>query len=325
MVKIIGTGSYVPEIVITNKQLEEKVNTSDAWIQENLGIKERRVTPEHQTTSDLAAYSAINAIQYAGITPDEIDLIIVATTTPDRKAPPTACIVQDKIKAYNSVAFDINAVCAGFLVGMATANNFLMNRTYTTALLIGVDVFSRITDWTKRDAVYFGDGAGAVIMRYNKHTNFSGFRHLEMLSDGRGKDDFTVPYGGTEKPLASSNINEGNQFFKMYGRGVYNKATSVLPVAINKCLKETGLRIEDIDMMIPHQPSIRTLRKVAELVGLPQEKLMTNMEYYGNTASASIPLLLDQVNRKNKIKDGKKILFAAIGSGWTWGAGIYEW
>jgi 3-oxoacyl-[acyl-carrier-protein] synthase-3 len=325
MVKIIGTGSYVPEKIITNKDLECLIDTNDSWVQENIGIKERRIASPNETTSDLAANAAMKAIEYAGISVDEIDLIIVATTTPDRKAPPTACILQDKIKAYNSVAFDINAVCAGFLVGMATANNFLMNRTYTTALLVGVDVFSRITDWSKRDAVYFGDGAGAIVMRYDKYTDFCGFRHLEMLSDGRGKDDFTVPYGGTETPITKDNIHERNQFFKMYGRGVYNKATSVLPIAVEKCLKATGLTINDICMMIPHQPSVRTLKKVAELIRLPQEKLMMNMEYYGNTASASIPLLLDQVNRKNKIKDGEKILFAAIGSGWTWGAGIYEW
>jgi 3-oxoacyl-[acyl-carrier-protein] synthase III len=322
-VKIIGTGSYVPEIIISNAELEKSVNTSASWIKENLGILERRKARPDQATSDLAANAGLLAVENAGLNIDDIDLIIVATATPDRLSPSTACIVQDKIKAYNAVCFDLGAVCSGFLFAMSTASQFIAAGVYDNILVIGADTFSRITDWKKRDCVFFGDGAGAVVL---SHGNVNeGFLAFRLYSDGRGKWSFTVPGGGSENPLTPENIHEGLQYFHMNGRAVYETGTKVLPIAINQVLKDTGLTIDNIDYMIPHQPSIKILQDTAQIVGLPFEKVMTNMDRYANTSGGTIPILLDEVNRSGKLTKGKIILFAAVGSGWTWGASIIKW
>lgn len=322
-VKIIGTGSYVPEIVITNAELEKTVNTNASWIKEKLGIIERRKARSDQSTSDLASNAGLLAVKNAGLHINDIDLIIVATATPDRLSPSTACIVQDKIQAYNAVCFDLAAVCSGFLFAMSTAAQFIAAGVYDNILVIGADTFSRITDWTKRDCVFFGDGAGAAVL---SHANVNeGFLAFRLYSDGRGKFNFTVPGGGSESPLTPDNIHEGLQYFKMNGNAVYETGIKVLPPAINQVLKDTGLIIDNIDYMIPHQPSIKILQDVAKIVGLPFEKVMTNMDRYANTSGATIPILLDEVNRSGKLTKGKIILFAAIGSGWTWGASIIKW
>lgn len=322
-VKIIGTGSYVPEKIYTNSYLETIIETNDRWIQENLGIKERRIAADNQCTSDLAAHAAISAIINAGLKPNDIDLIIVATATPDRLSPSTACIVQEKIEAFNSVCFDLSAVCSGFLFSMSTAAQFIAAGVYDNVLIIGADTFSRITDWTRRDAVFFGDGAGAAVLS-SANVN-EGFLAFRLYSDGRGKSNFTVPGGGSEFPMNKENVNKGLQFFQMNGRAVYEIGTKVLPLAINQVLKDTGLSIEDVDYLIPHQPSIRILQETAKSIGLPFEKVMTNMEKYANTSGGTIPILLDEVNRAGKLTKGKLILFAAVGSGWTWGASLIRW
>lgn len=308
-VKITGTGSYLPEIVWKNEDLKDFIEVNDQWIQENLGIKERRIAKANQYTSDLAIQAGIKALENSNLTIGDIDMIIVATATPDRLAPSTACIVQDKIKAYHAVCFDINAVCSGFLYGMAIAAQFINmnNCNYENILVIGSDTFSKITDWTKRDCVFFGDGAGAAVL--SKSCDYKGYMHFQLYSDGRGKYNFTVP--------------PGEQYFQMNGRAVYETATSVLPKAINKILKDTGLTIDDIDYMIPHQPSIKVLKKTAELVGLPFEKVLINMDRYANTSSGTIPILLDESRRAGILED-KTVLFIAVGSGWTWGVGIVE-
>lgn len=322
-VKIIGTGSYVPEQVYTNKYLETIVNTNDAWIQENLGIKERRIANADQCTSDLAAEAGLKAIENAGLNVNDIDLIIVATATPDRLSPSTACIVQDKIMAYNSVCFDLAAVCSGFLFSMSTAAQFIAAGVYDKVLVIGADTFSRITDWKRRDAVFFGDGAGAAIL---SHANVNeGCLAFRLYSDGRGKWNYTVPGGGSEYPMNEDNVKKGLQYFQMNGRAVYETGTKVLPQAINQVIKDTGLSIHDIDYMIPHQPSIKMLKETAKIIGLPFEKLMTNMDKYANTSGGTIPILLDEVNQGGKLTKGKIILFAAVGAGWTWGASIIKW
>jgi len=322
-VKIIGTGSYVPETIYTNEYLETLLPTSANWIFENLGIKERRIASEHQATSDLAWKAGENAIENAGLTKDDIDLIIVATATPDRLAPSTACIVQDKLKAYNAVAFDIAAVCSGFLFGMSVASQYIASGVYDNVLVIGADTFSKIIDWTRRDAVFFGDGAGAAVI---SHSNVKGgFLAYRLYSDGRGKYNFTIPAGGSEFPATHKTIDERMHYFQMNGKAVYDVGTVVLPKAINQVLADTGLSIDDIDLMIPHQPSIRILQKTAEIIGLPFEKVMTNMDKYANTSGGTLPILLDEVNRAGKIKEGDLILFAAVGSGWTYGASIIKW
>lgn len=322
-VKIIGTGSFLPATTYTNQFLETIIDTNDIWIHENLGISERRIAGNNEATSDLAASAGLNAIINAGIKPENIDLIIVATATPDRKAPSTACIVQDKLKAYNSVAFDISAVCSGFLFAMSTAAQFIASGVYDNVLVIGADKFSSIIDWKRRDAVFFGDGAGAAILTHGNGDE--GFLAFRLYSDGRGKSSFTVPGGGSEIPLTAENINQGLQYFRMNGRDVYNTGTKVLPQAIFQVLNDTGLLVGDIDLMIPHQPSIAILKKTAEIIGLPFEKVMTNMDKYANTSGGTIPILLDEVNRKGLLIKGKNILFAAVGSGWTWGASIIKW
>jgi 3-oxoacyl-[acyl-carrier-protein] synthase-3 len=322
-VKILGTGSFTPETIYTNEYLETIIDTKASWILEQLGIKERRIASVGQCTSDMASEAAANAIQDSGLTKDDIDLIIVATATPDRLAPSTAAIVQDKIQAYNAVAFDISAVCSGFLYAMSIASQYIASGVYDNVLVIGADTFSRITDWTRRDAVFFGDGAGAAILTHTLEVE--GFLAFRLYTDGRGKWNYTVPAGGSENPASLETVNNGQHFFQMNGRAVYETATEVLPKAIRQVLSDSGLSIDDIDIMIPHQPSIRILQKTAEIIGLPWVKVMTNMEKYANTSGGTIPILLDEVNKAGKIKKGDLILFAAVGSGWTYGAAIIKW
>lgn len=322
-VKIIGTGSYTPETVYSNKYMESIVDTKAKWIEEKLGIKERHIAATDQSTSDLAVNAAKKAIENAKLTKDDIDLIIVATATPDRLAPSTATIVQDKIQAYNAVAFDIAAVCSGFLYAMSVASQYIASGVYDNVLVIGADTFSRITDWSSRDSVFFGDGAGAAVLTHGNGDE--GFIAFRLYTDGRGRNNFTVPAGGSEHPATEETIKEGMHYFQMNGRAVYDVAIEVLPMAINQVLSDTNLSISDIDLMIPHQPSIAILQKTAEIIGLPFEKVMTNMSKYANTSGGTIPILLDETNRAGKLKKGTTILFAAVGSGWTYGASIMKW
>lgn len=322
-VKIIGTGSYVPETVYTNEYLESILPTKANWIFENLGIKERRIAAETESTSDLAWKAGEKAISNANLKKEDIDLIIVATATPDRLAPSTACIVQDKLQAYNAAAFDISAVCSGFLFGMSVASQYVASGVYDNVLIIGADTFSKITDWTRRDAVFFGDGAGAAVISHCQDNE--GFLAYRLYSDGRGKENFTIPGGGSEFPATLKTIEEKKHFFQMNGSAVYETATEVLPKAIMQVLEDTGLTIEDVDLMVPHQPSIKILEKTAEKIGLPFEKVMTNMDKYANTSGGTLPILLDELNRAGKIKKGSIILFVAVGSGWTYGASIIRW
>ena len=321
-VKIIGTGSYVPETVYSNEYLETKIPTNSQWVFENVGIKERRVAAPNQATSDLAFIAGKRALESAGLDSKEIDLIIVATCTPDRKAPSTAAFVQHKLGADNAAAFDLNAVCSGFLYGMSVASQYIASSVYNNVLVIGADTFSKITDWTRRDAVFFGDGAGAAVMSSaNIAEGFLAYRLYtytkeEMLG-------FTIPGGGSEIPLNENNLHE--QYFQMDGKSVYKTATMALPKAINQVLADTGLLVDDIDIMIPHQPSIKILEKTAELIGLPFEKVMTNMDKYANTSGGTIPILLDEVNKSGRLHKGDIVLFAAVGSGWTYGASIIKW
>jgi len=322
-VKIIGTGSFVPDKIFTNKYLETIVDTDDNWIRKTLGIKERRIVSRDEATSDIAWKAGLRAIEDSGLSTDDIDLIIIATSTPDRIAPSTACFVQDKLKAYNAVAFDISAVCSGFLYGMSVATQFIASGVYDNVLVIGADTFSKITDWKRRDCVFFGDGAGAAVFSHGNVTE--GFLAFRLYADGRGKYHFTVPAGGSENPPDNKTIDKRLHFFQMNGKEVYNTATRVLPEAINQVLHDTGLDIDDIDYMIPHQPSIGILKKTADVIGLPFEKVMTNMDKYANTSGGTIPILLDEVKKSGKLKKGNIVLFAAVGSGWVWGASIIKW
>lgn len=322
-VRIIGTGSYAPETVYTNEYIETFAPTNAQWVEENLGIKERRIAAPDQPTSDLAAKAGLMAIESAGLNPEDIDLIIVATSTPDRLAPSTAAIVQDRIKAYNSVAFDLAAVCSGFLFAMSTAAQYIATGIYNHALVIGADTFSKIIDWSRRDCVFFGDGAGAAVLTHSDSDK--GFLAFRLYTDGRGKWNFTIPGGGSEYPLSHENVDAGHRYFQMVGKEVYETGVQVLPKSINQVLADTGLSIDDVDYMIPHQPSIRILKDTARIIGLPFEKVMTNMDRYANTSGGTIPILLDETNRAGKLKPGTLVLFAAVGSGWTYGASLIRW
>lgn len=322
-VKISGTGSYVPEKILTNFELEKMIDTSSKWIIDTLGIHERRIAGSNESTSDLAAKAGLKAIESAGLTANDIDLIIVATATPDRMAPSTAAIVQDKLKAVNAVAFDISAVCSGFLFAMSVASQYITSGIYDNVLVIGADVFSRITDWSRRDAVFFGDGSGAAILTHSSSDN--GFLSFRLYTDGAGKWNFTVPAGGSELPASKETVKNGLHYFQMNGKAVFETGTKVLPKAINQVLSDAQLNIDDIDLMIPHQPSRKLLEKTAEIIGLPWNKVMTNMDKYANTSGGTIPILLDETYRSGKIKKDSIILFAAVGSGWTYGAAIIKW
>lgn len=320
-VYISGTGSYAPPKVIKN-DFFERVGSNDEWIFKNLGIRERRVV-EDETTSDLAAQAGLNAIKDANLKIEDIDMILVATSTPDRQAPSCACFVQDKIKAYQAVAFDVAAVCSGALFTVAAAFQFIKTGMYKHVLVIGADTFSTITDWERRDSVFFGDGAGAMVLSQTKEDK--GFIDFNLHSDGRGKEHFTIPGGGAEQPTSDDTLKNKQHYFQMNGKEVYKTATKVVPKSIDEILRRNDMHIEQINFMVPHQPSIGILKSIAKTVGLPFEKVTTNMDRYANTSGATIPLVLDETHKAGKIKDGDYLLFAAVGAGWTWGTALYKW
>ena len=302
--KIIGTGMYVPSKILTNFEIEKFTNTTNEWIIKNTGIKERRICNKHENSSDLGEEAALNAIISSGLNTNDIDLLIVATTTSDKLSPSTACIIKDKLDLKNAIAFDISAVCSGFLFGMSVAEQYISSGTYKNVLVIGVDTFSKITDWTRRDCVFFGDGAGAIVM---SQSNESGFHGFTLYSDSIDRIGFNC---------------ENNENFVMNTRSVYDTAVRVLPIAINGVLDKVGMSINDINYLIPHQPSVRILNEVAKRINMPIEKVMMNMDKYANTVAGTIPILLHET--WNNYKKGDILLFAAIGSGWTFGASIYE-
>ena len=318
---IKGTGSYAPKNIVKNSYFEA-VGSTDEWIFSKLGIKERRISID-ESTSDLAYEAGKIAIENASLKVEDIDLIIVATTTPDRPSPSCACFVQDRLKAVNAVAFDISAVCSGALFTMATAVQFIKTGMYKNVLVIGADTFSTIIDWERRDSVFFGDGAGAMVL--SATTEDKGFIDFALHSDGTGKDHFTVPAGGSAKPASLETIKNREHYFQMNGKAVYDTATKVVPKNIMEILERNNFTIEDVDFLLPHQPSIRILMEIAEKVNLPFEKVKTNMDRYANTSGGTVPIILDEVHKTGEFKKGDILLFAAVGAGWTWGTALYKW
>ena len=318
---IKGTGSYLPPKILRN-DFFESVGSSDKWIYNTLGIKERRIT-ENETTSDLGYKASLNAIENAELTVLDIDLIIVATATPDRLAPSSACFVQEKLGAKNAVAFDISAVCSGALFATSIGVQFITSGMYKNVLVIGADTFSNIIDWERRDSVFFGDGAGAIVL--SQTIEDKGFVEFLLHADGTGKDHFTVPAGGSELPASAKTVENGQHYFQMNGQEVYKTATDVVPKSINKLLKNNDVSVDAIKYMIPHQPSIGILKEIAKKIELPFEKVQTNMDKYANTSGGTIPIVLDEVLRKEKLTSGDLLLFAAVGAGWTWGTALYKW
>lgn len=304
-VKIIGTGKALPTLVKTNEDLAKINSQIDcAWVKENLGVSSRHISTTETTTS-LATQAAIEALKSSNLQAKDLDLIIVATTTPDNAAPTTACDVQKNIQAVNAFAFDLNAVCTGFIVAFSIAKSMIDAETVKTALVIGADRFSTITDLTKRTSTFFGDGAGAIILQQSEEVHFL---DSSLKADGSYRDLFTCSVGDTY------NINQS---------GLYEFGVKVLPQEINTILSKQG--VTDVNHVIPHQASIKVLKAICLKAGVPLELLRTNMDTVGNTAAATIPILLDDCNKAQLLKDGDKIIFMALGSGMTWGVILYEW
>lgn len=318
---IRGTGSYAPKNVVKN-DFFKYVGSSDKWIYENLGIKERRISTG-ETTSDLAYEAGLLAIEDAGLVPNDVDLIILATATADRLAPSCACFVQEKLGAKNAVAFDISAVCSGALFATSTGVQYIRSGMYKNVLVIGADTFSNITDWSRRDAVFFGDGAGAILISDTKEDK--GFIDFILHTDGTGKEHFTILGGGSEKPASKDSFDNGEHFFQMNGKEVYKTAIDVVPKCISEILKKNDVTIDEIKFLLPHQPSIKILQEIAKQVNLPFEKVKTNMDRYANTSGGTIPIILDETLKNNRFENGDLLLFAAVGAGWTWGTALYKW
>lgn len=324
---IIGTGSYMPARVLTNHDLEKLVETSDEWITTRTGIKERRIAAPDETTSDMAAEAARRALHTAGVKPEEVDLIIVATVTPDMFFPSTACFVQKKIGATNAVGFDISAACSGFLYALQTARHFINGGPRKTALVIGAEKLSSLINWTDRNTcVLFGDGAGAAVIRWDDQPDAPG-RVISsfMGTDGNLADLLKVPGGGTALPITAENVHLRPNTIHMEGRETFKHAVTRMCQASEKALKEAGLTAQDVKLVIPHQANARIISVIAERLGVPEERTFINLDKYGNTSAATIPVCLDEANRSGRIQRGDILLLVAFGGGFTWASSVIRW
>ena len=315
--RILGTGSYLPEKVVTNADLEEMVDTNDEWIHARSGIRERRVAGEDEFTCDLAVHAAHNAIQAAGIQNTEIDLIIVATTTADQVFPSTACLVQQRLGVSGSPAFDVQAVCAGFLFAMDIADKFIKSGSARTALVIGAETFSRIIDWTdRRTCVLFGDGAGAVILGAGREP---GILSTHLHSDGKYKDLLCVPTGVSRN---YERVKAGTAYTTMKGGEVFRWAVTAMSDIIEETLEANHFDRNDLDWLVPHQANIRIINAVGRRAGIPPEKVIVTIDRHGNTSAASVPLALDEAVRSGRVQAGQHVLLEGFGGGFTWGSAL---
>jgi 3-oxoacyl-[acyl-carrier-protein] synthase-3 len=322
--RIISTGSYLPQKVLTNYDLEKMVDTSDEWIIERTGIKERRIADDSQAASDLAYEASKIALERAGLKADDIDLIIVATVTGDMPFPSTACILQDKLGAVNAVGFDINATCSGFLYSLYIADSLIKSRMHKRVLIVGAEVLSRITDWEDRNTcVIFGDGAGAVIIEPTEEDR--GILSLHINSDGRMWELLHVPGGGSRYPVSIDSIKNKLHYIKMKGNETFKVAVRTLEDLVVKILDENKLDSSMLSLLIPHQANLRIIQATADRIGIPMDKVIVNIERYGNTSAASIPIALDEAVRTGRIKDGDYILLEAFGGGFTWASALIRW
>lgn len=323
-VGILGTGAYVPEKRLTNADLEKIVDTSDEWIVSRTGIKERRIAAPEEASSDLSVKAAEQALGNAGISAEEIDLIIVATVTPDTSFPATACLVQDRIGATKAATFDLSAACTGFMYGVAAASQFIATGVYRYALVIGVECLSRITDWSDRNTcVLFGDGAGAAVVGPVKEGY--GFKSFELGGDGSGGDLLKIEAGGSRLPASESTVKGNLHSIAMNGREVFKFAVRVIGSAAEEALSKAGLVKEDIDLFVPHQANVRIIDAAMKRFGLAEEKVVVNLDRYGNMSSASIPVALHEAVEEGRVKDGDTIVLCGFGGGLTWGATVLNW
>lgn len=324
---LIGTGSYMPERVLTNADLEKMVATSDEWITSRTGIKERRIAADHEATSDLAAAAARRALEQAGVDAKDIDLIIVATITPDMFFPSTACLVQSKLGATEAIAFDINAACSGFLYALQTARHYLNGGAAKYALVIGAEKLSSLVNWQDRNTcVLFGDGAGAVVLKSDASSEAPGkILSSLMAADGSLAHLLKVPGGGSACPITAENAALRLNTIHMEGRETFKHAVTRMVEASQEVLRRAGLTPSQVKMVIPHQANYRIVSAIAERLELPIKSAFMNLNKYGNTSAASIPVALDEANREGHLQRGDILLLVAFGGGFTWAASAMRW
>lgn len=322
--KIIGTGSAIAEQKVTNFDLEKIVETSDEWIKSRTGIENRYFASEGTTTSDLAARAALKALEAANLKPEDIDLVLVATVSPDMILPSTACLVQDKIGAKNAAAFDLGAACSGFIYGMAVAEQFISTGFYKHVLVIGAEALSRILDMEDRNTcVLFGDGAGAVVMAASDSENRVLSFHLG--ADGAGGKFLYLPAGGAKMPATEETVLNRLHYIKMEGSDVFKFAVRAMESSSLHALEKAGLGLDEIAYMVPHQANIRIIQAAAKKLNLPMDKVKVNLNEYGNMSAASIPVALDEAVREGKIQTGDNVVMVGFGGGLTWASCVMKW
>jgi 3-oxoacyl-[acyl-carrier-protein] synthase III len=323
-VSIVGTGSYLPEKILSNEDLSRMVDTSDEWITTRTGIKQRRVAAKDENTSDMAAKAALNALEQAEVSAKDVDLILVATATPDMLFPATACFVQKKIGAANAACLDISAACAGFLFGIEIAQQFITSHTHDTVLVIGAEKLTSITNWTDRNTcVLFGDGAGAAVLQHRGSAH--GVISTHIGSDGEFTDILFMPGGGSRCPITRDNVDLNLATIHMTGKEVYKQAVTAMVAASKRVLADAGLSADDIACVIPHQANLRIIEAIADRLDIPLEKFYMNLDRYGNTSAAAVAIALDEANRSGRIKAGDYVLMVVFGGGLTWASTVIEW
>lgn len=321
---ILGTGSYLPEQVLTNINLEEMVDTCDEWICTRTGIKERRIADKESAASDLALMAAVKALEKSGLKGENLDLIIVATITPDMFFPATACIVQERLGAKKAAAFDLMAACSGFIYGLSVAEQFIKTGAYKYILVIGVEVLSKIVDWSDRNTcVLFGDGAGAAVV--GPVSDGKGILYSHLRADGSGGDLLQMPAGGSRMPSSISSIENKMHFLKMSGSDIFKFGVKIMEEVTLEALSQCNLKVEDIDVLIPHQANLRIITSAAKRLKIPMERIWINIEKYGNISAASIPVALDEALFRGAIKDDSLVVLVGFGAGLTWGANVIRW
>ncbi|MDI3534546.1 MAG: 3-oxoacyl-[acyl-carrier-protein] synthase [Thermosediminibacterales bacterium] len=320
---ITGIGACLPEKILTNFDLEKMVETSDEWIRTRTGIKERRIADENTAASDLATEAAKRALEDAGLKPEDIDMIIVATVTADMPFPATACIVQKNIKAVNAAAFDLEAGCTGFIYSLSIATQFIENGTYKNILVIASDTLTKITDFKDRNTcILFGDGAGAIVVsRVEEKGILSNF----LKSNGNGGDLLYIPAGGSRKPTTIETVRKKQHYIQMNGSEVFKFAVKVMGEAAESALKMANVSLEDVKMLIPHQANQRIIDAAARRLNISRDKVYINLDKYGNMSSATVPIALEEAVKMGKIKKGDIIVLVAFGAGLTWGANVIKW
>ncbi len=323
-ISITGIGAYAPNRVMTNDELAQIVDTSDEWIVDRTGIRERRIAEPEQAMSDLARPAAELALEQAGVAAKDLDLIIVATVTPDMAFPSTGAILADQLGAPDAAAYDLSAGCTGFMYALAQAYGMLAGGLSDRALVVGGDVLSKIMDWTdRRTCVLFGDGAGAVMLE--RVDDGGGFLGFELGADGSGGPQLYMPGGGSRAPASAETVAERMHYAKMNGREVFKFATRVLVSSAAKVLEECGRDVDDVDVYVPHQANVRIIDHASRKLGIPDEKVVVNVDRYGNTSSGSIPLALADAQAEGRLEQGRLVLMTGMGAGLTWGSGLIEW